>query len=164
MKVQEICTRAVKCCSRETSAAEAADLMWEADCGILPVVDEAGRVVGVVTDRDICMALALTRQSAAELPIRSLLPQILHTCRLSDEVRDSLRTMRIHRVRRLPVVDGAGILKGMLSLSDLARAARPEALADPTDLTDEDIALALKTICSRKPAESPVPAPQTTLL
>jgi CBS domain-containing protein len=162
MKVEEICTRKVKSCCLETSAADAADLMWEADCGALPVVDEAGKVLGIVTDRDLCMALALTGQPAAGLPVRSLLPPTLHTCRLTDDVREALRTMRLHKIRRLPVVDGAGILQGMVSFCDVARAARPEALAGPTDVTDEDIALALKTICARTPAKPPILAPQTT--
>ena len=164
MKVQEICTLKVKSCGRQTSAADAADLMWEADCGALPVVDEGGRVVGVVTDRNICMALALTGQPAADLPVRSLLSPIVHTCRPSDEVRDALRMMRLHKVRRLPVVDGAGVLQGMLSFSDLVRAARPDALAGAADIADEDIALAFKTICARKQVEKPIPAPQTTAI
>src|SRR6185436_11839880 len=132
MKVEEICTRTVKSCGRETSAADAADAMWEAGCGALPVVDESGRVVGVVTDRDLCMALALTGQRADDLPVRSLLRPTLHTCRLTDEVRDALRTMRLQKIRRLPVVDGAGVLQGMLSLADLVRVSRPDALAGPS--------------------------------
>lgn len=162
MKVEEICTRAVKSCGRETSAADAADLMWEADCGALPVVDESGRVVGVVTDRDLCMALALTGQRAGDLPIRSLLPATLRTCRLGDEARDALRTMRLYKVRRLPVVDGAGVLQGMLSFCDLVRSSRPDAAAGPADIADEDVTLALKTICARKPAEAAAPAPPAT--
>jgi len=164
MKVEEIFTREVKSVSRETSAADAADLMWEADCGALPVVDEGGRVVGIVTDRDLCMALALTGQSAADLPVRSVLHSILHTCRPSDEVREALRQMRLHRIRRLPVVDGAGVLQGMLSFCDLARAARPDAAAGPADIADEDLVLALKTIGARKRVEPPVPEPEAHVM
>jgi CBS domain-containing protein len=162
MKVGDICTRTVKSCGRETSAADAADRMWEADCGALPVVEESGRVVGIVTDRDLCMALALTGQRPEDLPVRTMLPAVLHTCRLADEVRDALRTMRLHKIRRLPVVDGAGVLQGMLSFSDLARVSRPDALAGPADIADEDLSLALKTICARKPAEAAAPAAPTT--
>jgi CBS domain-containing protein len=164
MKVQEIFTRQVKSVTRETSAADAADLMWEADCGALPVIDEGGRVVGIVTDRDLCMGLALTGQRAADLPVRSLLHPTLHTCRPSDEVRDALRQMRLHRIRRLPVVDGAGVLQGMLSFADLARASRPDALAGPGDISDEDLALALKTMCARKRIETSVPAPAAPVI
>ena len=162
MKVEEICTRAVRACTRETPLSEAGNIMWDADCGFLPVVDEIGKVIGVVTDRDLCMALAVIGQPAAEVPIRVLLRPGLSTCRLSDEVRDALRTMRLHKIRRLPVVDGAGVLQGMLSFSDLARVSRPDALAGPADIADEDLSLALKTICARKPAEAAAPAAPTT--
>jgi len=164
MKVQEIFTRQVKSITRETSAADAADLMWEADCGALPVVDEGNRVVGIVTDRDLCMTLALTGQPAQDLPVRSILHPTLHTCRPSDEVREALRQMRLHRIRRLPVVDAAGKLQGMLSFADLARAARPDAAAGPADIADEDVMLALKTICARKRVDPPVPAPVASVL
>jgi CBS domain-containing protein len=164
MKVEEIFTREVKSVGRETSAADAADLMWEADCGALPVVDEGGRVVGIVTDRDLCMALALTNRPAGELPVRSVLHPTLHTCRPSDEVRDALRQMRLHRIRRLPVVDGAGVLQGMLSFADLARAARPDVLAGPADIADEDLLLALKMISARKRVPETAPAPEAHVI
>jgi len=164
MKVEEIFTREVKSVTRETSAADAADLMWEADCGALPVVDESGRVVGIVTDRDLCMALALTGRPAADLPVRSVLHPTLHTCRPSDEVREALRQMRLHRIRRLPVVDGAGVLQGMLSFADLARVSRPDAVAGPAEIADEDLTLALKTICARKRIEPSVPAPEAHVM
>ena len=165
MKVEEVWTRAVKSCTPETSVAEAADLMWEGDCGSLPVVDESGKVLGVVTDRDLCMALALTGQPAPDLPLRVVVRPVLHTCRPTDGVRDALRLMRIHKVRRLPVVDGAGILQGMVSFTDLALAARPDRLAGLADVTDEDIARALKSICARKrPEEALVSPPPTTAL
>lgn len=162
MKVEEICTRAAKSCTPETSAADAADLLYETDCGALPVIDEGGKVTGIVTDRDLLMGLALTGQAPPDLPVRALLRPTLHTCRLSDEVRDALRTMRLHKIRRLPVVDGAGILRGMLSLSDFARAARPDAVAGPADIAHEDLVLALQAICARRPAPDPVP--KTTAL
>lgn len=163
MNVEDVCTRTVKTCAKETSLTEPANLMWEADCGILPVVDEAGKVIGVVTDRDICMALALTGQPGTDVPVRVVLRPILHTCRLTDGVREALRTMRAGKVRRLPVVDGAGVLQGMLSLSDVARTAKPDRLARPCDVTDEDLALALKTICRRNPLpQKEIPLPKTT--
>jgi len=163
MKVEEICTRAVRACTRETPLSEAGNIMWDADCGFLPVVDEIGKVIGVVTDRDLCMALAVIGQPAAEVPIRVLLRPGLSTRRLSDEVRDALRTMRSQKVRRLPVVDGAGVLQGVLSFSDIALAAKPERLAGPADVTDEDLALALKTLSARKSTQpAPIPVPQST--
>jgi len=162
MRVEDVCTRSVKSCAKNTSLADAANLMEEGECGILPVLDDAGKVLGVVTDRDICLTLALIRQPAADVPVRVLSTRTLHTCRLHDGLREALGTMRTNRVRRLPVVDGAGVLQGMLSFCDVALAAKPERLAGPTDVTDEDLALALKTISARKPLETPSPTPQAT--
>ena len=149
MNVEAICTRAVRSCGQHASLAEAGNLMGEADCGALPVVDDVGKVVGIVTDRDLCLALSLTGRPAADLPLRILLHSEVHTCRLTDGVREALRTMRTHKVRRLPVVDGAGLLQGILSISDLALAAKPDRHAGPSDVTDEDVSLAMKTIFGR---------------
>jgi len=146
MNVEAICTRTVRSCGPETPLAEVANLMWSADCGALPVIDDAGRVLGIVTDRDLCLALALTSRTVSEMPVRILLHPDTHTCRLTDGVREALRTMRTHKVRRLPVVDGAGVLRGILSISDLALAAKPDRLAGPSEVTDEDVSLAMKMI------------------
>lgn len=164
MKVEQICTRPAKSCTPESTLADAGNLMGEADCGLLPVVDDAGRVVGVVTDRDICLALSLTGKPANQVPVRILLQDAVHTCGMGEGVRDALRTMRTRKVRRLPVVDGAGVLCGVISLGDVARAAKPERLAGPSDVTDEDLALALKTISGRAPAGTAVPAAATVTL
>jgi len=53
MKVKDICTRTVTSCTPETTLADAGWAMWEADCGVLPILDETGKVAGVLTDRDI---------------------------------------------------------------------------------------------------------------
>ena len=65
MRVKELMTSDVKTCSLDTNLAAAAKIMWDSDCGAVPVTDERGRVVGVITDRDICIAAA-TRPRARE--------------------------------------------------------------------------------------------------
>jgi CBS domain-containing protein len=163
MKVEDICTRDVKSCTRETPLADAGNLMWDENCDVLPVVDEIGKVLGVITDRDICMAAAVTRQPAPVMPVRVAFQPDVPACRLGDGVRDALRMMRFHKVRRLLVVDGAGILKGILTLTDVALAAKPDRVADTTDVSYEDLALAFKTIFAPRGKEAdPVPAPETT--
>jgi len=153
MKVKDTCTRAVKSCTRDTNLAEVGALMWDGDCGVLPVLDEIGKVVGVITDRDVCMGAATKHRSAAQIAVREVIGTRLHACRLNDEVRDALRTIRTQKVRRLPVVDGDGVLQGMLSLNDIALAAKPDRDAGPTDVTYEDLAIAMKAICGRRSAE-----------
>jgi CBS domain-containing protein len=99
----------------------AAKVMGDRDCGWVPVVDDAGRVVGVVTDRDICMA-CYTRGSAPELlSIAGTMSTNVHACRPGDPVENALAMMRNYRVRRLPVVDDDERLLGLVSFSDILR-------------------------------------------
>jgi CBS-domain-containing membrane protein len=96
--------------------------MWERDCGIVPVVDAEGRVVGVVTDRDLCMASYTQGRALTAVPVSWVLcGRAVHTCTPSDSIDRAIALMREHRVRRLVVVDGQQKLIGVLSLADIAR-------------------------------------------
>ncbi len=120
MQVEEIMNRDVASCSPETNAAAAAEIMWRRNCGALPIVEHGGRVVGIVTDRDLCIALGTSNRRAAELPLGEIMHKDLALCNPGSDVRAALRTMAQRQLRRLPVVDEAGALKGVLSLSDIA--------------------------------------------
>jgi CBS domain-containing protein len=125
MKVRDLMTSDVKACLPEMNLAEAVKEMWDGDCGALPVVNNEGRVTGVITDRDICIAVA-TRGGPAD---RDVAPDHVHTCLPDDDAAAALQTMKQHRIRRLPVIDTEGHLRGMLSLSDIvtrAGAAAPK--------------------------------------
>lgn len=119
MKVREACTPNVKACNPWTNLAAVGWIMWENDCGIVPVVDQDQQVVGVITDRDICIALATKTRPAADVMVSEVITGGPVTCRLEDEIDQALDSMRIHQVRRLPVVDAEGKLVGILSLNDL---------------------------------------------
>jgi CBS-domain-containing membrane protein len=93
--------------------------MRDADYGTLPVVDARGTVVGVVTDRDICLALAGTRRNALGIPVREVMTTKVVSALVDDDVHLALGTMKGARVRRLPVRDEYGRLRGMLSIEDL---------------------------------------------
>ncbi len=120
MRVQELMTSMPATCTRESSCAEAARIMWDCDCGSVPVVDENGRAVGIVTDRDICMSALFHGAPLAAISISEVMSGDLCTCQADDDVKDAERLMRQRQVRRLPVVDGAGSLVGILSLGDVA--------------------------------------------
>ena len=152
MKVKEICTRTVRTCTPDTRLSEAGWSMWESDCGILPVVDEAGKVVGVITDRDICMSTSTKYLPAAEIAVREAFSGKVLTCGSNDDVRDALKTMRQAGIRRIPVVDAQEKLEGILSLNDVALASQSDRPANLADLTYEDVALAMKAICGRRAA------------
>ena len=122
MKVKDLMTTDIKTCTPDTTVAEAAHLMWEGDCGILPMVDD-GELVGVATDRDMYIALATQNARAAQLKVGALAARKVATCAPEDDVHAALATMRGARVRRLPVVGCGGTVLGMLSINDVLLAA-----------------------------------------
>jgi len=130
MKIKELMTSDVKSCGLDTNLAAAAKIMWEEDCGAVPVTNESGRVVGVITDRDICIAGATRPNTEGEIAVRDVISDALYTCAPSDDARAALETMRRQKVRRLPVVDDGGRLAGIVSIHDLAMHARAGKGAD----------------------------------
>lgn len=108
----------------------AARILWEHDCGVVPVVDEKHRVVGMVTDRDVCMAAYTRGRTLGALPVHGAMAHAVARCQPDHDVEAALRIMAEAQVHRLPVVDGNDRLLGILSLTDVLRAAqsRPEAV------------------------------------
>jgi len=133
MRVDELMTPKPATCSRDSSCAEAANIMWDCDCGSVPVVDEAGRAVGIVTDRDICMAALFQGAPLSQISVAGVMSGNLYSCQADHDVREAELLMQQRQVRRLPVINEAGTLVGILSLSDVAqgvgrdgKAGRPE--------------------------------------
>ena len=120
MKVKEIMTaeHSLECCSPETKLHIAAKTMKSANCGALPIVDKAKKVVGMVTDRDICLSLA-EHQTPAKTKVEEIMTEKVHTVGPEEDITVALRQMRVHQVGRVPVVDGKGKLKGVVSLHQL---------------------------------------------
>ena len=121
MKVRSLMTADVETCGPADNLADAAAIMWRRDCGIVPVVDDERRVLGVVTDRDICMAVAIRGRLASEITVGEVATSQPRSCNPADDVRDALDTMSREQLRRLPVVNADGTLAGILSLSDVLR-------------------------------------------
>ncbi|MGH9383535.1 MAG: CBS domain-containing protein [Vicinamibacterales bacterium] len=109
-------------CTLDDTTNAAARIMWERDCGAAPVVDRSGRVVGIVTDRDICIAAYFQGEPLSNIRVSDVMSRELCTCRPEDPVTSAEHLMREHQVRRLPVVTDGMTLVGILSLSDLAQA------------------------------------------
>jgi len=121
MQVKEIMTDTPQTCGVNDSANEAARIMWERDCGAVPVVGPDGQTVGIVTDRDICMAAYFQGRQLSAIPIADVMSRDLCTIGADADVSDAERLMQARQIRRLPVVANGGHLVGILSLSDLAR-------------------------------------------
>jgi CBS-domain-containing membrane protein len=126
-------TRTVVTCDAEDTLAAAARRMWDGDCGCLPVVDAHCHVVGMVTDRDVCMAAYTTGKPLSELRVAAVMARSVASTRPDDSLQDAERTMRQHAVRRLPVLDERARVIGILSCNDLFRDAE-----DRDDRNDSD--------------------------
>ena len=123
MTIGEIMSRPAIVCRPGDSLEDAARLMWECDCGVIPVVDDDNRVAGMVTDRDICMAAYTKGRTLGELRVSEAMSRNVCTCKEDDPVEGAERLMRDRQVRRLPVVDGRGHPIGVVSIGDIARLA-----------------------------------------
>ncbi|HVN07371.1 MAG TPA: CBS domain-containing protein [Patescibacteria group bacterium] len=146
MKVRDAMTGSPVYCTAKTNLGEAAALMWSRDCGILPVVDAERRVVGVVTDRDMFLALGTRNRLAGELTVGEVCPAKPFLCSWDDDVRAALDVMAQHKVRRLPVTNAEGRLEGVLSMDDLVVHASRRAAGHGSELSYDDVIQALKKI------------------
>jgi CBS domain-containing protein len=161
MSISKIMSTRVDACAPETDLAAAAMIMWRGDCGIVPVVEsESSRLVGVITDRDICMAAGTKHRPIGSIPVADVMIRTVVTCRPSDSPRNALARMAEHAVRRLPVVDEKGRLVGMLSIADLIRAT--ESPDHASDVPAGDVVSTLRSICHRPRTEKEAPVPRAS--
>ena len=147
MNIAQLMTREVQPCMPEDTLQRAAQIMWDHDCGSVPVVDDQCCVIGMVTDRDICMGALFGGQRLHECTVGEVMSEPALTCSPEDSIEDAQAVMRSHQIRRLPVVDEDQRLVGILSLNDLAVAApdpekrkggvQPAAVADTLSAISE---------------------------
>ena len=149
MQVEQLMTKQVKSCNPEDTLDRAAHLMWEGDCGCLPVCTSNGvnRVVGVITDRDICMSALFQGKPLHDLHVSDAMAKKLMACSARDALSDVESTMRRARVRRLPVIDDRGALIGIIALADLAREAVREHGATNKSVNEAHVGDTLAAIC-----------------
>jgi CBS domain-containing protein len=121
IRVGRLMSRDPRTCGPNDSSSRAAQIMWDNDCGCVPVVDAEGRAIGMITDRDICMAAFTRGKLLADIPISTVFSPNVVTVHEDQSVEAAEVTMRAHQVRRVPVVDAEGRPVGVLSLNDLAR-------------------------------------------
>jgi CBS domain-containing protein len=123
-KARDVMTREVVSCRPADSLNRAAQLMWDGDCGALPVIDHAGKLLGMLTDRDICMAAYTRGRPLTELSVSAAMSTSVFSCRPEDTLRSVMDAMATRQVRRIPVLDEGGLLVGIVSLADVARLAQ----------------------------------------
>lgn len=146
LRVQDVMTPNVRSCSPDTTLSVAAAIMWEGDCGVLPVV-ENGKLAGIITDRDICIALGTQDRLPHTVPVRDAETTAVMTCTPEDELRHALQIMRHHKVRRVPVVDAEQHLRGIVSLNDIVLRADG---AHSNELSYDEVMKTMKAVCAHR--------------
>jgi len=120
MPVATIMSRTVRTCLPTDSLNRAAQNMWEGNCGALPVVSHDGLIVGMITDRDICMASYTQGRELSALTVEGSMSRAIKAVSVDEPISRVLEVMGAGQVRRLPVIQ-AGRVVGMVALADVAR-------------------------------------------
>jgi CBS domain-containing protein len=146
MRVADVMMRTPASCAADTNLAAAVEILWNRNCGMLPIVTPEGKVSGVVTDRDICIALGTRDRRAAEITVGEVQPQKLFTCHVDDDIHTALTILASAKVRRLPVVDREGKLQGVLSLDDVVLHTITSAAGRVPELSNSEVVDYLKRV------------------
>lgn len=146
MKIRDLMTPAPRACAPDSTLAEAALAMGEARCGVLPVV-ERGRTVGMLTDRDVCLALAREDGRPSEVRVDRAMSRDVHYLKEDETHSRALQLMRRWRVRRLPVLSADGVLRGIVTLDDLALRTTPSGEDGPSWA---ELVATFQAICERQ--------------
>lgn len=129
MKVREILTPDAEVVRPDASLCEAAQKMQARDIGMLPVCD-GDRLVGALTDRDIVVRAVAKGYDPVRTPVQEVMSPRIRYCFEDDEVKHAAKIMEDHQIRRLPVINSARRLVGMISLGDLAVRTHDERLVE----------------------------------
>ena len=142
-------TTNVRCCAEYCTLNSAAEIMWNHDIGCVPIVDHEGRIIGMLTDRDICMATYLQGVPLTSASVTSAMSKEVFTCSEGDDASKVEVLMREKQVHRLPVVDADRRPIGIISINDLAREASHEAeVGQPRQITDSEVACTVASVCA----------------
>jgi CBS domain-containing protein len=150
MTAKDLMTSNVKSCRADADLATVAKIMWDCDCGTVPVVNEERKVIGMITDRDICIAAATRSTAPANIRVREVMSGDIHKCFSKDDVSTVLKTMKERRVRRLPVLDQQERLVGIVSLNDVVLRAD---CRSGGEVPGDEFLATLKSICGHPVAK-----------
>jgi len=150
MKIEQLMTRPVQSCQPQDTINRAAQIMWEADVGCVPVVDADNRVVGMITDRDIAMAAYTQGRALDGISVESAMAKQVYTCSPGDDVSNAEERMQKFQVRRVPVVDSSAKLVGIVSMNDIALKAAQEKSSHKPEVKLDDVCLTLAQISQHR--------------
>lgn len=154
MKVRDIMKQPAISCDADTNVGSAVQLMWEHNCGLLPVVGADQKLIGVVTDRDICIAMGTRNRLPGDLTIGEIATKEVFTCEPDEEIQEALDTIASNHVRRLPVVNRQGVVQGILSMDDIVLHGDLKKWEGGCELTSEEIIRSLKRLYGAQLAQN----------
>ena len=146
MKVSDVMTKNVVSVRADEPLSNAAKLMWDCDCGAIPVIGEGDRVVSVITDRDICMATWFNNLPPSALRVSDAMSRSLYGTSPDDSLAYAEGLMRSKQIRRVPVIDAEQRLLGILSLADIVRQGSRAEGKRQSELGPEQITITLARI------------------
>lgn len=154
MKVEQLMSTPAVTCRDNDSLNTAARTMWDRDFGAIPVIDNADKVTGMLTDRDICMAAYTKGRRLGDIRISEVKNANVFSVKPSDSIQKAEKIMREHQVRRLPVVDARDQVVGLLSLNDIAREGERERSQKKKDIGSDEVLHTLAAICEPSSEET----------
>lgn len=150
MRARDIMTKDPSCLRRDDTARQAAIVMRDRDCGAIPIIDDARRVIGIVTDRDLAIR-AIAAGKGPDTRLGELMTQQVHCCAADDDLRDVERKMAELQLRRICIVDAGGRCMGIIAQADIARAAHDNAVSE------QEVALVVEQISEPSNRARPKP-------
>lgn len=150
MKVRDVMMGTPYFCQPETNLGSATELMWNANCGFLPVQAPDGKLIGVITDRDICIALGTRNRLAGDVVVGEVMSGKLYSCAPDDDIHMALQTMKEGKVRRLPVIAKNASLVGVVSMDDILLRTEPTSLGRQPELSSDEVVRAYRAINQRQ--------------
>jgi len=150
MRVVDVMMGTPYYCRPESNLGSATELMWTGNCGFLPVMGKGEKVSGIITDRDICVALGTRGRPSGEVRVDEVMSSKVFSCAPEDDIHLALRAMREGHVRRLPVITKQGALVGVISMDDVLLRAQAPSMGKAPELSSDEIVKTFRAINVRQ--------------
>ena len=140
MTCAEVMTPSPTACQPQHTAVDAAELMRREDCGLVPVTSENGKLIGVLTDRDIVLKVVAEGRDPRNTAVTEVMTTDLVTCLPQETIETVMEQMATRQVRRIPIVERDGSLVGIVAQADIAtRIANPQETGQVVQAISEEV-------------------------
>ncbi|HAW94244.1 MULTISPECIES: CBS domain-containing protein [unclassified Arsukibacterium] len=147
MKITSCMNPDIRSIQANQTLQQAAQIMWEADCGSLPVLNDDKQTIGMITDRDIAMAGFIQGLPLSDIPVKDVMSKTLISIGPEQDLTEAEQLMQANQLRRLPVLNSKKQLVGILSLNDIAAAYKRDS---GKQVNANEVADTLASICTHR--------------